>query len=42
MKGVVSCADPAKGAINFDQIGSVWTDQANLILHTVTSARLLS
>lgn len=27
MKGVVSCADPAKGAINFDQIGSVWTDQ---------------
>ena len=27
MKGVVSCADPAKGAINFDQIGSVWTDK---------------
>ena len=24
---IVSCADPAKGAINFDQIGSVWTDK---------------
>lgn len=27
MKGVVSCADPTKGVTNFDQIGSVWTDQ---------------
>ena len=26
MKGVVSCADPAKGAIKNDVIGSVWTD----------------